>query len=482
MALSQTALAQPALSLQQTVPPSAPLAARGEMDGVALTATQLGRDIVEIGGALDRVDAEADAQIAALRQMRAQVAQLRDSTGAMGRDAATLAETSDQARGVVQDSIALLQASAGRSRTISEWVAGLAGRMEGVGEELDNLGASNQQIAEIARQVRMLAINAKIEAARAGVYGLGFGVVAEEIGRLANNTAAAAEAITGNLGSLRDQIGGMRGESAGVAQEAGAVLTEADKTDRALGDMADSVRRSAEAAAGIAARSEAQSGVVEAFLPAFERIDTAAGETAARIATAHASTNSLLDRSEALVQQTARLGGVTAETLFIETARATAAEIATLFEAAIARGEIPAADLFSDDYRPIPGSDPAQVRTAFTAFTDRHLPALQEPVLDLDPRVIFCAAVDRNGYLPTHNRKFSHPQGDDPVWNATHCRNRRIFDDRVGLKAGRSAAPFLLQVYRRDMGGGNFVVMKDVSAPITVNGRHWGGLRIAYGF
>jgi methyl-accepting chemotaxis protein len=30
------------------------------------------------------------------------------------------------------------------------------------------------------------------------------------------------------------------------------------------------------------------------------------------------------------------------------------------------------------------------------------------------------------------------------------------------------------------MGGGTFVMMKDLSAPILVNGRHWGGLRLAY--
>jgi methyl-accepting chemotaxis protein len=61
-----------------------------------------------------------------------------------------------------------------------------------------------------------------------------------------------------------------------------------------------------------------------------------------------------------------------------------------------------------------------------------------------------------------------------------NCRNRRIFDDRVGLKAGRNTGPFLMQVYRRDMGGGDFVMMKDLSAPITVGGRHWGGLRMAF--
>ena len=119
--------------------------------------------------------------------------------------------------------------------------------------------------------------------------------------------------------------------------------------------------------------------------------------------------------------------------------------------------------------------------TRFTQFTDRTLPDLQEEALKLSDRVVFCAAVDENGYLPTHNRKFSQPQRpNDPGWNAANCRNRRIFNDRVGLTAGQSKRPFALHAYRRDMGNGSFVMMKDVSAPIVVMGRHWGGLRLAY--
>ena len=117
---------------------------------------------------------------------------------------------------------------------------------------------------------------------------------------------------------------------------------------------------------------------------------------------------------------------------------------------------------------------------AFTELTDRLLPPIQEPVAGSDERIAFCAAVDENGYLPTHNKKFSQPQRPgDIVWNTANSRNRRIFNDRVGLAAGRSTAPFLVQTYRRDMGAGNFVMMKDISAPITVRGRHWGGLRLA---
>ena len=143
-------------------------------------------------------------------------------------------------------------------------------------------------------------------------------------------------------------------------------------------------------------------------------------------------------------------------------------------------GEIGLDALFDRQYRPVPGTDPVQMTTRFVDFTDRVLPAIQEPAVAADDRIAFCAAVDENGYLPTHNRKFSEPQRPgDPAWNTANCRNRRIFNDRVGLAAGRNTEPFLLQTYRRDMGGGQFVLMKDISAPIVVDGRHWGGLRLA---
>ena len=92
--------------------------------------------------------------------------------------------------------------------------------------------------------------------------------------------------------------------------------------------------------------------------------------------------------------------------------------------------------------------------------------------------MVFAAAVLRNGYLPVHNLKYSEPQGKDPVWNNAHARNRRIFDDMTGLMAGRNTQACLSQTYPRDLGGGRIELIKDLSAPIHVNGKHWGGLRI----
>jgi len=54
--------------------------------------------------------------------------------------------------------------------------------------------------------------------------------------------------------------------------------------------------------------------------------------------------------------------------------------------------------------------------------------------------------------------------------------------DRTGLASARNTKPFLLQTYRCDMGGGQFVLLKEAAAPITVNGRHWGGIRLACRF
>src|SRR5690606_14720652 len=136
--------------------------------------------------------------------------------------------------------------------------------------------------------------------------------------------------------------------------------------------------------------------------------------------------DSILTISEEFILFVADSGVETADTPFINEVKAQADRISALFESAVASGEISMSDLFDTSYREIPGSNPKQVMTRFTQFTDRHLPAIQEPVLKMDPRVTFCAAVDRNGYLPTHNMIYSHPQGSDPVWNVSNCRNRRI--------------------------------------------------------
>ncbi|WP_261344799.1 PilZ domain-containing protein, partial [Azospirillum humicireducens] len=170
-----------------------------------------------------------------------------------------------------------------------------------------------------------------------------------------------------------------------------------------------------------------------------------------------------------------------AEAEIIRTAQDTAAALSKALEGALSSGAIAEEALFSTELTPITGSDPEQALAPFTELADRLFPAIQEPVLASDPRFQLCVATNGIGYVPTHNNRYSEPQRPgDIVWNTAHCRNRRVFADRSGLAAARNTRPFLLQAYRRDMGGGQMVRLKEVDAPITVRGRHWGNLRLAY--
>jgi methyl-accepting chemotaxis protein len=177
-----------------------------------------------------------------------------------------------------------------------------------------------------------------------------------------------------------------------------------------------------------------------------------------------------------------RLDAIRAENkAFVDRAVDAAALISAALEQAIEAGKLTRDTLFDTDYQPIEGTDPQQLRTRALTALEELLPPIQEPLLASDKRMTFCAAVDRNGYLPVHNRIYSQPQkAGDVTWNLANCRNRRIFDDRAGLCAARNVRPYLIQSYARDMGNGVIIMMREIDAPLRVFGKHWGGLRTAY--
>jgi methyl-accepting chemotaxis protein len=130
-------------------------------------------------------------------------------------------------------------------------------------------------------------------------------------------------------------------------------------------------------------------------------------------------------------------------------------DVSRTLEGLIRQGKLTEENLFDNDYAAIEGTDPVQYRTKFLSALEEVLPPIQEALLASDERMVFCAAVDRNGYLPVHNRKYSPPQRPgEAAWNIAHSRNRRIFDDRAGLAAARNVRPYIIQVHARDMGNG----------------------------
>jgi methyl-accepting chemotaxis protein len=386
----------------------------------------------------------------------------------------------EQARQDVEQSRGRTEASLSEIRGLVKAVSEIENLISGLRDALARVGKVAAGIDSIAKQTNLLALNATIEAARAGEAGRGFAVVAVEVKALAKQTSAATQEISLTLKELGSQAQALIAHGSTSMARATAV----EDGTQAIGNAIETVGRAIVEVDRGASEISAAAMAIETYCGTLlnEMSDLAGGvaQSSGALNKAQGQLNSICGRAEALIGMTALSGVETVDTPFVRRTIEMANRVAADFEAAIASGEISVNDLFDETYVPIKGTNPQQVMTRFVALTDRVLPLIQEPALGLDSRVVFCAAVDRNGYLPTHNKKFSQAQGPDIAWNAAHARNRRIFNDRVGLGAGRSTARFLVQSYRRDMGGGQFAMMKDVSAPIVVHGRHWGGLRLAY--
>ena len=440
--------------------------ARGLSIKIAIDTARLHRHAQSVAG--DAVRQKED--VARAAEATTTVAQLSASltadAEAMAGNAARNLEAAETARVDLADIQQRIQAINEQMVAFTAIVQDLAKRTHVV----DELG---KLIRAIAQQTNLLALNAAIEAAHAGHQGRGFAVVAEEVRKLAEKTAVA----TGD-----------------IEQQAAAMITLVSETERENLAISANIEASNEAVmrtgtqfAGFIHDFKALGEVIGSVTGAVEKLDTVNQEVAGYLGPirerSEQTSQSMADMSDGIqalrantesLQDTLadfRSGGTTFDRLLASTLDLVAGVTGVLV-----RAEGRGLDIWDRAYVQIPGSNPGRFNTTYDQAVDGDLQRIYDSTLEQLDGCLYALAVDVNGYAPTHNRKFSNPPTHDPAVDLGACRHKRIFNDPVGLKLATNTRPTLFQTYVRDTGE----VINDLSIPITINGKHWGAVRVGF--
>jgi len=411
-----------------------------------------------------------------IEQMTAGVGAVADHANLTAGNAQDARQLSQQGTRAVADASSEIERIALSVEESSRVIAALGDRSQAIGGIV-------QVIREIADQTNLLALNAAIEAARAGEQGRGFAVVADEVRNLAVRTARATSEIGAMIAAIQEETRAAIGSIGRGADQAhaGAELARqaAESLDRINQGAQQTMERIDEIASAIADQSREADRVVDHVRDIMSMVDRNTAGAAQTLQEAQELESLAVNLHEiSTVFQLGETGrrAIECHQRMPAVVQRAAAEIGRQLEQALAAGEIGEEALFTSSYRPIPNTNPKKYNTGFDELTDRLFPRIQEPILADHPEIVYAIGCDRNGYVPTHNQRFSQPLTGDEAVDLAHNRTKRLFDDPVGKQCGAHELPFLIQTYRRDTGE----IMHDISAPVRVRGRHWGGFRIGY--
>jgi methyl-accepting chemotaxis protein len=134
-------------------------------------------------------------------------------------------------------------------------------------------------------------------------------------------------------------------------------------------------------------------------------------------------------------------------------------------------------NMFDSNYKKVPNTNPQKFLTSYSdQFTEKMQPLFDQR-LAMTGGAIYCIAIDKNGYAPSHHRKVSQPMTGDPQQDLLNSRHQRFFMSNSTEKRRCShTEPMLLQTYMRDTGQ----ILSDLSMPIFIDGRHWGAMIIGF--
>ncbi|WP_426190596.1 methyl-accepting chemotaxis protein [Pseudomonas sp. NFXW11] len=370
----------------------------------------------------------------------------------------------------------VLGESISRMHSLSQRANGSRELIEALSQRSEDIQRVTLVIQSIASQTNLLALNAAIEAARAGEHGRGFAVVADEVRGLAGRTAIATDEVGVMVADIQQRTSDVVEQIRQLSDDLSQGVEQVEDTGRHLDNIARLAAGVEEQVSEIARGADTNREQLDSLFHAVEqmRSDLAVSDQQTR-RLAEAAVQ-MEGQAETISERLAVVGLDDYHQRVYDLAREGARRIAEQFESDLVQQRIGLDELFDRRYQLIADTEPARYHTRFDRYTDQVLPPIQESLLPRHDGLVFAIACTQEGYVPTHNQAFSQPLTGDPQVDNLHNRSKRKFADRTGIRCGSHQQPLLLQTYTRDTGE----LMHDLSVPIMVQGRHWGGLRLGY--
>ncbi len=331
-------------------------------------------------------------------------------------------------------------------------------------------------IEDIADQTNLLALNASIEAARAGDAGKGFAVVASEVKGLAEKTTASTREIKKVVASIQKTS---RSAADMISTESILVKTGLAKAEEAR-DSLENIKTHANESRimieQIATASEEQNATTNHISEMIHLVSRSAEETYTMMQRTSEGFATFADVVEQIYGSVGKFSVGNYHDTVKSYIREIEGQVQEAIEKALRDRTLTIENLFDRNYVPVPNTEPQKFTTRFDTFFDKIISPFQEMIVNRDNKVMYAICVDNNGYCPSHNLRFSKPLTGNPEIDKNNNRTKRIFNDRTGIRCARNTDGMLLQTYRRDTGE----ILNDMSEPLVINNRHWGGIRIGY--
>ncbi|MDX2469272.1 MAG: methyl-accepting chemotaxis protein [SAR324 cluster bacterium] len=355
---------------------------------------------------------------------------------------------------------------------IIEMFEGVNSSVSALKAETDSITKVMTVIQDISNQTNILSLNAAIEAARAGDYGKGFAFVAEEVRSLSKKTHMSSDDICGKINNITMTTQDVTSRIKDGTKRLAVGKKTAESLNMHFEEILNQATISQKKIQSVVSSLEAQTQDIECIHQSSESLTSNINEVHHNINQAIEKIESLSKRGEGILGHILDYKLDTRSSQVAEKMR----EIASKIEQELVMAGENGVDIWDRNYIEVVDSYPKKHLVNYLDWIDQSPIQVWQDDFQKNYEISFCALVDNGGYLPKHNSNFDAPLTGKPKEDIIKSRSRRIFNDFTGLRAGQNTTPTLMQVYVRDTGE----VMVDLSTPIYVQNKHWGGFRLGF--